>query len=76
MKQLWNGDVKLATVHVKDLCRAVLYSLTSKKNSIYNVSDEGHTDLETINRIISKLIGVDYEFYGNIYSYAIYLTVD
>ncbi|KAH8023428.1 hypothetical protein HPB51_014543 [Rhipicephalus microplus] len=44
MKLLWTKDLKMDTVHVSDLCRAIWHvCLHGKSGDIYNVVDQGNT---------------------------------
>lgn len=41
---LWDKDVKMNTVHVLDVCRAIYHLFTNgKSREVYNVVDKGNT---------------------------------
>jgi nucleoside-diphosphate-sugar epimerase len=65
MKLLWEGSLKLNTVHVNDVVRA-LWHLKDKGKSgeIYNLADSGDSSQETISKFVANLFGIKYEFLG------------
>ena len=65
MQLLWDGDLKLNTVHVEDVVRAMWHLKdTGKSGEIYNLSDSGDTTQGAITKIVSELFGIKYEFLG------------
>ena len=80
MKLLWTKDLKLNTVHVQDVVRAI-WTLTAspeekgKRTSppkaggeIYNLSDKTDTDQGIVNGFISKIFGIETGFQGTMIS--------
>lgn len=67
MKLLWNADLKLNTVHVKDLCRAMWFvcSRDDTLNQIYNVVDDGDTTQGVVTEIVSDMFKINFDYYGN-----------
>jgi len=44
MSFLWSKDLKINTVHVRDVCRALLIAAEkAKKGDIFNLADSGET---------------------------------
>jgi nucleoside-diphosphate-sugar epimerase len=65
MKLLWDGDLKLNTVHVHDVVRALWHLKDhGKSGDIYNLSDCGDTTQDTITKIVGNLFGIKYEYLG------------
>jgi len=69
MKFLWDEKLKLNTVHVRDVAKA-LWHLSQKGavGSTYNLADKGETDQGDFNEILSKIFGIETGFLGSIVS--------
>jgi nucleoside-diphosphate-sugar epimerase len=69
MEFLWDKDLKLNTVHVKDVCSA-LWHLAQKgnKGSIFNLADENSTDQGSVNQLLEKIFNIKTSFLGNMKS--------
>lgn len=69
MKMLWSGDLKINTVHVTDVVRA-LWHLTNHGDSgaIYNLADKSDTDQERVNKYLSSMFAIETAFLGKIKS--------
>jgi hypothetical protein len=65
MRLLWGGDLKLNTVHVQDVCRA-MWHMTSHGNTgrAYNLADKNDTDQKKFNAILEKIFGIRTSFFG------------
>lgn len=66
MKLMWTADLKLNTVHVIDLCRAITF-LANKKEAvgqIYNVVDKGETNQGKITDIVSNIFDINHDYWG------------
>jgi hypothetical protein len=65
MKILWSKSMKMNTVHVDDVCRA-LWHLTTHGNSgdVYNLSDKGDTDQGKLNTLLEEIYGIKTGFLG------------
>jgi hypothetical protein len=65
MRMLWGGDLKMNTVHVSDVCRA-MWHLTSHGNTgrAYNLADKNDTDQKKFNAILEKIFGIRTGFFG------------
>ena len=84
MKLLWTGDLRINTVHVKDVVKAVTHVVSKGvKNEIFNLSDKGETgkrpksvdlpftfiiDQNTMNKIIEDIFKIKTGFHGSIIS--------
>ncbi|KAL7293658.1 hypothetical protein TKK_0012737 [Trichogramma kaykai] len=66
MKLLWGPDLKMNTVHVRDLARAIWHVATRKETigETYNVVDEGNSTQGTISSIISELFNINHDYMG------------
>lgn len=70
MKFLWTKDLKYNTVHVEDLCAAIIHATSSSipAGSTFNVVDETDTDQGKLNEIITSLFGIETGFAGTMAS--------
>jgi nucleoside-diphosphate-sugar epimerase len=65
MKLLWDGSLKLNTVHVSDVVRALWHLKDhGKSGELYNLCDSGDTSQETITKIVGNIFGIKHEFLG------------
>lgn len=63
MKLLWTGSLGINTVHVRDVCSAVLLLCKRAKiGAIYNLSDKGFTNAGILNTHMEKLFGIQCGF--------------
>ncbi|CAG8457660.1 2511_t:CDS:2 [Funneliformis caledonium] len=84
MKFLWSKDQKINTVHVTDVVRAMWHiagwyeenERSGKGVLIYNLSDQGNTDQERINKHISNIFKIQTGFLGTITSNFAQLHLD
>jgi len=69
MKFLWDKDLKINTVHVRDVVKA-LWHLSQKGSlgAIYNLADKNDTDQGNFNDILQKIFGIETGFQGAIIS--------
>ncbi|KAK2168956.1 hypothetical protein LSH36_13g22038 [Paralvinella palmiformis] len=77
MKLLWTKDLKMNTVHVHDVARA-LWHLCYHGNSgdIYNLADQGDTTQGKIADIISDMFDISHEYIGTLASKMANLSID
>ncbi|KAL6060380.1 NAD-binding domain 4 domain containing protein [Balamuthia mandrillaris] len=69
MKLLWNGDLKINTVHVSDVCKALWHLCThGEKGAVYNLADKNDTDQGKINAILEHMFGIETKFAGKMIS--------
>lgn len=65
MKFLWTKDLRINTVHVRDVCKALwLMAEHAAPGSIYNLADKGDTDQGTVNSILEEIYGIKTGFMG------------
>jgi len=65
MELLWDGKLKLNTVHVKDVVRALWHLKDhGNKGDIFNLADSGDTTQETITKHVASLFGIKYSYMG------------
>jgi len=65
MKFLWTKDLKINTVHVQDVVRALWYLIDhGNSGDIYNLADKGDTDQGKVNAILEKMFGIKTKFAG------------
>lgn len=69
MKLLWTKDLKMNTVHVVDVCRA-LWHLTTHGDSgeVYNLVDKSESTQGTISEIVSQIFGIEHDYFGSVLS--------
>jgi len=65
LRVLWGPDLKINTVHVVDVCRA-MWHLTNHGNAgrAYNLADKTDTDQKKFNAILEKIFGIRTGFIG------------
>mmetsp|Transcript_15000 Transcript_15000/g.16681 ORF Transcript_15000/g.16681 Transcript_15000/m.16681 type:complete len:268 (+) Transcript_15000:596-1399(+) len=67
MKCLWDGDLRINTVHVRDVAKAIWTAcIKSEPGKIYNVADKGDTSQNTINKILEEIFGIQTGYYNKI----------
>jgi len=90
MKWLWTKDLRVNTVHVSDLVRALFdiadwYSVKGKPNwdpasmgkvPIFNIVDEGQTSQGTIADMVAQIFGIKTGFQGQLVSTFARLNLD
>merc|ERR1719487_1718712 len=67
MKFLWDARLRVNTVHVNDVVRALWHVATSEAvtaGSIWNLADKNDTDQGKINAILSQIFGIRTGFHG------------
>lgn len=76
MKLLWSSDLKLSTVHVNDICRAIwfLCRRDDTVGQIYNVADDAQSTQGSICGLLTNILDVKVDYYGNLVSSAVDLT--
>lgn len=69
MKFLWNKDLRINTVHVRDVARAIWHCYEhAPPGSTFNLIDKGDTSQKTVADLLSKIFNIKVGFYGNIKS--------
>jgi len=69
MEMLWTKELRINTVHVRDVCKA-LWLLTTSGNSgqIFNLADQNDTDQGKMNELMEEIYGIKTGFMGQIKS--------
>ncbi|KAK3095479.1 hypothetical protein FSP39_015159 [Pinctada imbricata] len=69
MKMLWTKDLKMNTVHVDDVCRAVCHLCNhGKRGETYNIVDSGDTTQGKISEAVADIFEIRYDFVGSVMS--------
>ncbi|XP_069102711.1 uncharacterized protein [Argopecten irradians] len=69
MKMLWTKDLKMNTVHVEDVCRAVWHlCLHGNRGQVYNIVDSADTTQGRVCHLVSELFNIQYDFVGSMFS--------
>ncbi|CAH1788497.1 unnamed protein product [Owenia fusiformis] len=65
MKMLWTGSLKMNTVHVYDVCRAILHLCHhGNKGEIYHLVDKGDTTQGKISELVSEVFDINHDYVG------------
>jgi len=65
MKLLWNADLRINTVHVHDVARALWHLTTNgERGAVYNLADKSDTDQGKVNKALEELFGIKTKFAG------------
>ncbi|KAL4702820.1 hypothetical protein ACJJTC_003978 [Scirpophaga incertulas] len=66
MKLLWTADLKMNTVHVRDVCRAAweLGLHPSANHQIYNVVDNADSTQGSLAELVSHIFKINHDYYG------------
>jgi len=70
MKFLWSEDLRINTVHVHDVCKAIWHcaSPSVKPGSTFNLCDKNDTTQEKVNKHLEVIFGIKTGFHGSITS--------
>jgi len=69
MEFLWDKDLKLHTVHVRDVVNAIWFLTTrAKSGAVYNLADENDTSQGSICPLLENIFGIKTGFIGNMKS--------
>jgi len=69
MEFLWDKDLRINTVHVRDVVAATWHLvLNGKVGEIYNLADSGDTDQGTVNDVLESIFKIKTSFVGSIKS--------
>lgn len=69
MEMLWDGDMKMSTVHVFDVARSIYWAAKkAAPGAVFNLADKGDTDQGKITGMLGSIFGIDTGFYGSIKS--------
>lgn len=69
MKLLWTKDLRMSTVNVKDVARAI-WHLCEKGEaaSIYNLADKNDSSQGSISELVCQIFNIEYDFAGSVIS--------
>jgi len=71
LKFLWSGDMKINTVHVADVCKAIWHACTTlEAGTVYNLADSSDMTAGKLNKAMAKLFGIKTGFVGSLLSRA------
>lgn len=83
MKLLWNDSMRLATVHVDDVCAATWQLAVSPKASreTFNIVDDAESTQGTISNILGDIFSINIDYFGivmsnltKVFVFSIYVT--
>lgn len=66
MKLLWGPDLRMNTVHVRDVVRAI-WSVATRPETVgcmFNLVDEGNSTQGSISSIVSELFNINHDYWG------------
>jgi len=65
MEFLWDKDLRINTVHVRDVCAAIWHlCVNGQLGEVYNLCDTGDTDQGAINNLLEKIFKIKTGFMG------------
>jgi len=68
-KNLWGPKLVLNTVHVDDLCRAIMHvHAKADDGAVFNVVDKNSTTQGKVNEILTELFGIKCDYFGAVAS--------
>mmetsp|Transcript_29876 Transcript_29876/g.59413 ORF Transcript_29876/g.59413 Transcript_29876/m.59413 type:complete len:394 (+) Transcript_29876:270-1451(+) len=79
MKFLWDGALRMNTVHVEDVCGAVLHAGENREKfegKVYNLADAGDSDQQRVNGCLGEVFGVEVGFFGKLISNVARINMD
>lgn len=69
MECLWDKSLRLNTVHVRDVVKALFLIATKADNkAVFNLADSSDTDQGSINKFVGTMFGIKTDFLGTIQS--------
>jgi hypothetical protein len=69
MDMMWDADMRMSTVHVFDVARAVVHAARkAAPGSVFNLSDKGSTDQGKLCALLASAFGIEFGFFGSIKS--------
>ncbi|KAF0700956.1 Aste57867_8526 [Aphanomyces stellatus] len=78
MKLLWDAEMRVNTVHVLDVCKALWHVATIRGDvhAVYNLVDKSDTSQGSINRMVATLFNIETGFLGVLVSNLARLRLD
>lgn len=69
MKLLWTRELRMNTVHVEDVCRALWFLCQQGRcGEVYHLVDRSNTTQGKICQLVSEMFDIDYDFMGSVLS--------
>eukprot|EP01120_Amphizonella_sp_Union-15-10_P001011 TRINITY_DN11076_c0_g1_i1.p1 TRINITY_DN11076_c0_g1~~TRINITY_DN11076_c0_g1_i1.p1 ORF type:complete len:362 (+),score=69.63 TRINITY_DN11076_c0_g1_i1:125-1210(+) len=69
LKCLWDADLRMNTVHVRDCCKAIWHlCLKGEPGKIYNLADKNDTDQAKVNAILESMFGIQTGYHSKLKS--------
>jgi len=69
MKLLWSGDLRINTVHVHDVCRAIVHmAQNADAGSTFNLADKTDLTQEKLNKHLEAIFQIKTGFFGGVIS--------
>jgi len=69
MKFLWSEELKINTVHVRDVSKALwVVSQKGQLGAVYNLADKGDLDQGKFNKVVEKVFNIETGFLGSMMS--------
>ncbi|XP_064595952.1 dTDP-glucose 4,6-dehydratase-like [Liolophura sinensis] len=66
MKMLWTKDLKMNTVHVEDVCRALWHLCHhGNRGEIYNIVDDSGSTQGLVNELVSQIYNINHDYVGS-----------
>nr|XP_049692990.1 uncharacterized protein LOC110371682 [Helicoverpa armigera] len=66
MKLLWTADLKMNTVHVRDVCRAIwcLGTRPDANRAVFNVVDDADSTQGSLAELVADIFKINHDYYG------------
>jgi hypothetical protein len=69
MKLLWSGDLRINTVHVRDVCKAIVHlARQGQPGTVWNLADKTDLTQERLNAHLEAIFKIKTGFWGSIVS--------
>ncbi|XP_065183945.1 aurachin B dehydrogenase-like [Sycon ciliatum] len=69
MKLLWTKDLRINTVHVTDVCRALWHLRdASESGQVFNLADKTDTSQGVVSELVSQIFGIKHDYVGSVMS--------
>jgi len=67
LKSLYTKDLKMNTVHVKDVVKAIWFlTMHAESGSIWNLADKNDTDQAKVNQWLEEIFGIKTKFFSTV----------
>jgi len=77
MELLWDGDLKLSTIHVFDVARAIVHCARKVQPGLtFNLADKANSNVGSVSSIIARIFNIEILFAGSIKSNLAALRLD